>query len=127
MHSSRMRTACSLPYGGSVRGGGVLYPRGLCQWDPLPLLPYENITLDQTSFAGGNDDNENGSILPAFKKERKNIHLLTVRGFISGSYLRFRAIRLSFGIFLTIDTFIFNLILFEVVVVFIVGTSFTVL
>ena len=29
----------------------------------------ENITLDQTSFAGGNDDNENGSILSAFKKE----------------------------------------------------------
>ena len=53
--------------------GGVSVGGGLCQGDPLPhpgqTDDCENITLDQTSFAGGNDDNENGSILSAFKKE----------------------------------------------------------
>ena len=45
MHSNRMRTACSLPYGGSS-----------CQRPPLDrdLPPVDRqITLPQTSFAGG--------------------------------------------------------------------------
>ena len=47
MHSSRVRTARSLPYGGG------------CQGNPLPLwtewqTKCKNITFPQTSFAGGN-------------------------------------------------------------------------
>ena len=40
MHSSRMRTACLLPYkGGGSLSGGVLYPGGLClkpSWTDTP-------------------------------------------------------------------------------------------
>ena len=53
MHSSRMRTACSLTASRSIRRG-----RGVC----MPRMPpvnrmtdaCENITLPQTSFTGGN-------------------------------------------------------------------------
>ena len=50
MHSSRMRTARSLTVSRIIRFGG-----GGC---PTPLYQAcENITLPQTSFAGGNYDN----------------------------------------------------------------------
>ena len=52
MHSSRMRTARSLPC-----GGGEPLSRGICQGDcpPCGLTDAcENITLHQTSFTGGN-------------------------------------------------------------------------
>ena len=110
-------------------GGGSLSARGLYQGDPLPpvdrqttvkILPWTKLRL--------------WAVMTTMRMDqyclhlRKNIHLLTVRGFISGSYyLRFRAIRLAFAILLTIDTFIFNLILFEAIIVFIVSTSLIVL
>ena len=73
MHSSRMRTASSLPYRGSLSGG--LCPGVLCRgfsvwgslsgaslsWRPPGQRPpcgqtdtCENITLPETSFASGN-------------------------------------------------------------------------
>ena len=74
MHSRRMRTSRSLPYAGVGREISLMeeflsrgslsirsLSRGLCQQDPLPLPPVnrmgdrcKNITLPQTSFAGGN-------------------------------------------------------------------------
>ena len=61
MHSSRIRTASSLPYGGgvSVREGGLCMMSFLSPLDRDPpqqnALTHacENITLPQTSFAGG--------------------------------------------------------------------------
>ena len=63
MHSSSMRTTCSLPYGGSLSGRslsrGSLCPGGslsggLCPVDRMTDAS-KNIILPQTSFAGGNN------------------------------------------------------------------------
>ena len=68
MHSSRIRTARSLPYrevcvrgwgvsvqGGSLSKGVSVQERGLCQEDPVNRKTdrCKNIILPQTSFAGG--------------------------------------------------------------------------
>ena len=49
--------------GGLCLGGGFLCPGGLCHGDPLPPCRQtdicENITLPQTSFAGGNKLTQN--------------------------------------------------------------------
>ena len=64
IHSSRMRTAHSLPYGGvSVQGSlsrGISVQEGLCLLRPTPPVNRmthrcTNITLPQSSFAGGNN------------------------------------------------------------------------
>ena len=52
MHSSRMRTARSLPWGVSVLGG-PLSGGGLCQEDPLPPVNTMNDGVKSLPSAGG--------------------------------------------------------------------------
>ena len=137
MHSSRMRTARSLPYGGrslsarwSLSTGVSLYGEGVPVRETLSPTPDRQTTVKILPWTKLRLQ----AVMTTMRMDqyclhlRKNIHLLTVRGFISGSYyLRFRAIRLAFAILRTIDTFIFNLILFEAIIVFPVSTSLIVL
>ena len=59
---------CILPAAVAIRGVSRHPPRpGTPLWTEFLTHAYENITLPQTSFAGGNESNKNGRRINMFK------------------------------------------------------------